>query len=723
MVSYSKKKQYSSNRLYIRYISMTLIYSMSLFLILALWSYDMHDAVFLSYANPAYSLNNWCGRIGACIALLLVYFFGAAYWLFIGLACFFMYAYAKRYHWTAIGQRVLVGLFSIIISAGLCAAYAMTTAVPITPGGMIGSMLYYILKVFFGPVGSLLVLHTSIIIGFILITNCAFMVTLGSCVRYIKQKKIIRFFATVKQIRIVYLQLQKKMRAFLMPFYRYSRTIYNFVHTDNHQSDERINAHDNLSHVTNNSQKKINHQSSYSIPLLTRTTATTIQAVAANKSGQTLDQQTLLLESKLEKFGIRGTTVNTKRGPVVTLFEYKPDSTIKLSKIVALENDLAMALQAMSVRILAPIPGKSVVGFEVANNVRADVLLPDLMESTEYKNTPMHLPLMLGKDIAGFPLLVDLFRMPHLLIAGSTGSGKSVALNALLISLLGKLMPDELSLILIDPKRLEFSMYNDIAHLLFPVVVDPLRAIPILRWVVNHMEERYELIAQAGSRTIVDYNKVMEEQGLGKMPFIVIMIDELADLMMVVGSDIEQLIARIAQKARAAGIHLIVATQRPSVDVITGIIKVNFPSRIAFRVSSKIDSRTIIDCSGAETLLGYGDMLFLDSHTGTLKRAHGAYIASEDIKQMTQAIRAQKKPTYKDCDLLDKNYDNELSTEDSLLYDNVCTFLKEIDAISISLLQRRFKIGYNRSARIISYLESQGLIMPADGSKTRKIIK
>jgi len=439
-----------------------------------------------------------------------------------------------------------------------------------------------------------------------------------------------------------------------------------------------------------------------------------------------LQDRAHVLEDKLKRFGVNGKVVAIKRGPVVTLFEYQPDIDTKLSKIIVLEDDLAMALQAMSIRIIAPIPGRSVVGFEVANTTRHDVLFSHITNQEAYTKFSGSLPLVLGKGTIGEVVVVDLVRMPHLLIAGSTGSGKSVALNAILISLLCKLSPDELKLILIDPKRLEFAAFTDIAHLLFPIVTSPHQAAPVLRWVVQEMEDRYEKMAQCGARNIGDYNERIKHnsgEGNSPLPFIVVVIDELADLMITAGRDIEDLITRITQMARAAGIHMIVATQRPSVDVITGLIKANFPSRISFRVASRIDSRTILDTTGADRLLGRGDMLFLDAAISQLRRVHGAYVSDKEIEQVADHIRQQRKVEYLDLHQVTAMQGQDMLATDDALYKDVREFLDEIDEISISLLQRKFRIGYNRSARIIDLLESQGLIMPQDGGKTRKVIR
>jgi DNA segregation ATPase FtsK/SpoIIIE-like protein len=430
-----------------------------------------------------------------------------------------------------------------------------------------------------------------------------------------------------------------------------------------------------------------------------------------------------VLEEKLDRFGVEGKVVSIEYGPVITLFQYEPSPDCKVSKIVALEDDLALALEATSIRIIAPIPGKSVVGFEISNKHRKDVLFSSVAHSEQFKNFDGSLPLVLGEDSIGHKVVVDLATMPHLLIAGSTGSGKSVALNAMLVSLLCKCSPDQLRLILIDPKRLEFSSYSDIAHLLFPIITQPRYAIGVLRWVVQEMESRYERMAEAGARNIFDYNNYCKINGNEELPFIVLVIDELADLMMTTGKDVEEQITRIAQMARASGIHMIVATQRPSVDVITGLIKVNFPSRVSFRVSSRVDSKTILDCSGSEKLLGKGDMLFMDSRSTRLQRVHGAYVSDDEINKVVSHVYSERAVEYLDLnELIVVAKKDSLDAEDEI-YGDIKKFISEVDEVSISLLQRKFRIGYNRSARIIDQLESHGLILPADGSKLRKVIK
>ena len=440
-----------------------------------------------------------------------------------------------------------------------------------------------------------------------------------------------------------------------------------------------------------------------------------------------LAQQSAILEEKLALFGVTGKVVRVHPGPVITLFEYRPEEHIKLSKIIGLEDDLAMALQALSIRLIAPIPGKDVVGFEVANKIRTPVLLSNIFHSAAWTKFKGSLPLILGEDTYGNHIVVDLATMPHVLIAGSTGSGKSVALNCMLVSLLCYKKPQDLKLIIIDPKQIEFTAFEKVAHLLFPVITDSKKAVPVLKWLVMTMENRYEQMSEVGVKNIFEYQKLQQiRSNLEPMPFIVMIIDELADLMMTTGKDAETLIARLAQMARAAGIHMIVATQRPSVDVITGLIKVNFPNRISFKVTSKVDSRTILDEMGAERLLGKGDMLFIDAKDPHIRRVHGAYVSEQEVHYLVSHIQQQQAPEFLDISdffASESDDDGALYENDQELYQQVVDMLEQYDEVSISLIQRRFRIGYNRSARIMETLQARGLIMPSDGGKMRRVVK
>ena len=431
-------------------------------------------------------------------------------------------------------------------------------------------------------------------------------------------------------------------------------------------------------------------------------------------------QKATLIEEKLADFGVTGKVVEIRPGPVITMFEYKPAPGIKINKIAALEGDLAMGLKALSIRIIAPIPGKDVVGIEVPNESREIVVLRELFESSSFMEKKSLLTIALGKDISGKPRYMDLQTAPHLMIAGTTGSGKSVLLNAAITSLLYRATPYELKLIMIDPKMLELSIYEDIPHLLHPVVTESKKAVAALKWLVQEMDSRYSMLSEEGVRDIDSFNRKLEtleieEKQLRWLPYIVVIIDELADLMMVSPSEVKDSIIRLAQKARAAGIHIIVSTQRPSADVVAGLIKANFPARISFLVSSKVDSRIILDTGGAETLLGKGDMLFLTSGGSNLLRLQGALISDDERKRVTDFLRSQANPVYIE-EITKDDSDDESSgvseDEKDELYDTALGIIAETGQASISMIQRRLKIGYNRAARIVEVMEKEGLIGP-----------
>lgn len=463
-----------------------------------------------------------------------------------------------------------------------------------------------------------------------------------------------------------------------------------------------------------------------------------------------------LLEKKLKDFSVEGEVVEIHPGPIITSYEFRPAAGVKVTKIVSLHDDLSMALSAVSVRIVAPIPGKDVVGIEIPNRRRDVVHLKEILKSDEYQNSNSPLTMALGKDIAGDPVSVDLRKMPHLLVAGATGAGKSVSLNSMLVSILMKATPDQVRFILIDPKRLELSAYEHIPHLLHPIITDPRDAGIALKRSVKEMEERYRTMAECGVRNIESFNKfvakehkagrttlkkkskpqpfedgedsgdsiTIDEKPLEKMPYILVVIDELSDLMMVAAREVEESITRLAQMARAAGIHLIIATQRPSVDVITGLIKANFPARISFQTTSKIDSRTILDTMGAERLLGMGDMLYLAPGTSNLVRIHGAYVSDTDIRNLTEFLRGTGEPVYDESfttpieetgpDAQEEEYDEK--------YDEAVEIVAQTKQASISMLQRKLRVGYNRSARMIERMENDGIVGPSDGVKLREVL-
>lgn len=472
------------------------------------------------------------------------------------------------------------------------------------------------------------------------------------------------------------------------------------------------------------------HPTEYILPPVTLLEDPAEQDVEIDTDSLRRDAETL--SQKLSDFGVMGSVVEISPGPVITRFEFEPAPGIKLNRIISLSDDLSLALKAVSVRI-APIPGKSVVGIEIPNKRRKTVYFKDIVSRDDFFDSPSRLTFGLGKDIAGTPIVSDLARMPHLLVAGTTGSGKSVFVNTVICSILFKATPEEVRFLMIDPKRLELSPYEGIPHLLHPVVIEPKKAAIALRWAVEEMERRYKRIAEKGTRNILQYNKKIDEEeksgeqhgeGHDRMAYIVVIIDELADLMMIAARDVEGYIARLAQMARAAGIHLMVATQRPSVDIITGLIKANFPSRISFQVSSKVDSRTIIDIMGAEKLLGDGDMLFLPPGTSRLQRVHGAFISEKEIRRVTEYVKKQAQPSYDESILAAREETTEAPEEDDYdeLYDNAVAIVAETRQASISMLQRRMRVGYNRAARMIERMEREGVVGPSDGVKPRDVL-
>jgi S-DNA-T family DNA segregation ATPase FtsK/SpoIIIE len=456
------------------------------------------------------------------------------------------------------------------------------------------------------------------------------------------------------------------------------------------------------------------------------------------KPEQKVDERELMdaarqLEEKCREFAVEGQVAQIHPGPVVTTYEFKPDAGVKYSKITSLADDLCLAMQAESV-LIDRIPGKSTVGIQIPNLNRESISLRELLDSDAYQRSGSKLTLALGKTIHGEPYVTDLATMPHLLIAGSTGTGKSVGLNAMLTSILYRATPDDVRMIMIDPKRLELGMYEEIPHLLTPVVVDPKKAANALRWAVREMEERYKTLAAEGVRNIEQYNRnirlVLQETGNKEadapkpLPFVVVVIDELADLMMVASNEVEESICRLAQMARAVGIHLILATQRPSVDVITGLIKANLPARISFRVSSKIDSRTILDANGSEQLLGKGDMLFLPPASSRCIRLHGPYISEQESARLASFLRKQGKPIFDETITAEdeKTGPGSLEFEKDELYDEAARIVVTSGQASISYLQRKLRIGFSRAARLVDMMEAEGLVSPGAGGKPREVL-
>lgn len=686
------------NSIYIffRHFFKTALILITTFLIIAsLIFYNNSDNTFFYQSTDAVKTNNLLGSFGANIAAILLYFFGPVIYLYIFVLLSVPHLFYKFGNLKKIRSRISPLICFLCLLSTISYIYDFDFNKNFSHHGLIG---------YLGGKLILSVFEYNIAQFFLFVLLMANLILLMQ-------------FNWITDLKFIF----KKIKTLIQKNKKITVEIKETVSQNDITKDLFWNNYINNKDFINNDktiEKNISQDTNYHLPILEETNINYKEQ--KNQLEEENQVKANILQTKLEKFGICGKIVNIINGSLVTLFEYEPSIDTKISNILSLEDDLALALQATSLRILAPIAGKSVVGFEVANSSPKPVYFNNIINNFSKGQKELKLPMVLGKDTMSNNIVIDLSTLPHLLIGGSTGAGKSVGLNVMLSTLLCTRSPQQVKLILIDPKRLEFSSYANIAHLLFEVVTDASKVVEVLKWTVMTMEERYKIMAKSGVKNKEEYSKLnMGEDGFDPMPYIVIIVDELADLMMIVGKEIETLIARLAQMARASGIHLIIATQRPSVDVITGLIKVNFPCRISFKVTSKVDSRTILDRMGAQSLLGKGDMLYLDPK-GMVSRIHGAYISNDEVGSIVEQIKMQVSASYEKIEQISV-IDTECQKDE--LLESVMAFIKTKDEISISLLQRIFKIGYNRSARIIEHLEQLGKIHPAIGSKMRKINK
>ncbi len=681
------------------------------------------------YSNSAVMVS-WSSWVSASCAALAFYIFGMSAWLIPILLGYVAFVIYKKYRLQ--DEKLRLSMFVVLFCA-LSLFAALGTGCQwhdlLLFGGLIGNFLLFFVRTF--DVFALrIVLLFTICLSFVLITRLFFVkyvFRFAHATVIFARKNNIFDRACVVIFRILHELVHMISWCFSLPSRYLHPALIREVESEDVFLDEVVNdvfweayklaaAHVSPSYLATNTPAEIKQE--YHVSLHDIFGRLTGERKNTDIVSSDITRDASILEEKLAHFGVHGHVREVKSGPVVTCFEYEPAVDTKLSKITALADDLLLALQALSLRIIAPIPGTNVVGFEVARVHRQTVSFAQLLHDGD-KHLDDKLPLLLGADVVGKPVSVDLVRLPHILMAGSTGSGKSVALHSMILSLLINKSPHDLKLILIDPKRLELRAYDGIGHLLFPVITEVAQTLQVLNWLMRAMHERYEKMAEYDARNIAQYHACVGEQERAQMPYIVVVIDELADLMLAAGNQLEVLIVRIAQMARAAGIHLIVATQRPSVDVITGLIKVNFVSRIALRVTSAIDSRVILDEDGAQRLVGAGDMLMRDGN-GMLKRIHGAFCTNEEIARVVSHIKKHyplDKPSFVHLE------QTVLSDESDPLYAEVLSFLQEIDEVSISLLQRRFRIGFNRSARIIDHLEADGRIVNVGSGKTRKVVR
>ena len=729
-----------------------------LFLLLSLVSFHSGDPSFNNNLEPA-SINNICGRVGAYVADLFYQIFGLPA-LLIPVACL-------TAAWRLLKFRDLHPRFyKLLAFCGVLATLAGLIALRfdqvswfgqtiVRSGGVIGDFLADTLKGWFNTIGAALFLAIGLVVCAILVARFSMVLFLEGL--FGRASDRLDRYREARAARREHEEqaLPKKDRGLVI-----------------HAPEPRPAAAATLQLLDRKTRRKgkdelaqeafdfIEPSGTYHQPPLSLLDHDGEKARPVDKDALMMNAR--LLEKKLQDFGVEGEVSEVKPGPVVTMYEFAPAPGVKVSKIAGLSDDLSMALKAQSIRIVAPIPGRGVVGIEIPNRDRETVYLKEIIAAEEFQKSGGRLPLALGKDIFGHTVVGDLARMPHLLVAGATGTGKSVSINAMILSLLYRADPRDVRLIMIDPKMLELSMYEGTPHLLLPVVTNPKKATLALNWAVREMERRYKLMADKGVRNIEGYNrKLVKEEELpkgrrgaaaavidddlgedslpeietvdegalehGHLPYIVVVVDELADLMMVAGREVEESIARLAQMARAAGIHLILATQRPSVDVITGLIKANLPTRISFKVFSRIDSRTILDQMGAEALLGNGDMLFIPPGSGVLQRVHGAFVSEIEVQRVVDFLKKQGSPDY-DKSILEAPAasGSGSSDEDDQGYDEkwdeALAIIAETRQASISMLQRRLRLGYNRAARMIEKMEAEGIVGPSDGtSRPREV--
>jgi len=749
----------------LREAALFILLAISLFLLTALITHDLQDPGW-SYTGPTVSIGNLAGVIGAWVSDVLYLLFGYLSFLFP-----VMIAYSG---WLVLRGRAddgeidfpVLGIrwlgFFMTLSTG-CALTSLHFVIPegllpLDGGGVLGRTLGDSMATGMGVLGSTLLLLAVFLAGITLFTGLSWlgvMDAIGSALlngfewlkTRINQLRETREEnkegAIARQSREIAIKEDiRKQEARKQPV-RIEPVINKVEMSERHTRESQISLFDDES------------SGETELPPLRLLD----EAVRSGKglSSDALEVLSRLVEHKLKDFNIEVEVVAVHPGPVITRFEMQPAPGIKASKITALSKDLARSLSVVSVRVVEVIPGKTYVGLEIPNEHRDIVVLGEILMSQAYDKASSPLTVALGKDISGHPVVTDLAKMPHLLVAGTTGSGKSVGINSMLVSLLYKSTPETVRLILIDPKMLELNVYDDIPHLLTPVVTDMSEAANALRWGVGEMENRYKLMASLGVRNITGYNRKVSEaieagepikdplfvydellgedrvaEDLKPLPFIVIVVDEFADLIMVVGKKIEELIARLAQKARASGIHLVLATQRPSVDVITGLIKSNIPSRIAFQVSSKVDSRTILDQMGAEQLLGHGDMLFMSAGSSIPERVHGAFVDDHEVHAVVEHLKKQARPNYIE-NLIADNSDvirlpgegpskADADGESDVLYDEAVKIVTESGKASISYVQRRLKIGYNRAARMVEEMEASGVVSAMQSNGQREVL-
>jgi len=710
-----------------------LVFACSLALVtLALFSFSPADPGFNHQAVAGHKTQNLVGTLGAYVAGGLVDLCGAAAWLwpvFFALAATMLFFPAFRPSWLRwVGGILLAVLLPIWVHFG--ALHLGLPGTGMASGGFIGRSLYALLQRIFGNYGFVLVAVCLTLIGGRLLFGISYRALMEKCTLWLAPLREMRQ-------RLVAWRQNRPEKTAPSASGQPPRTLARPrpPAEDTRREEPRAVPKAAQPKTVKTAPPVRPAGSGNSLPPIELLAPVPASRISISKT--VLDKQSQALTSCFSDFGIQGEVQGVQPGPVITMFEFKPAPGVKVSRIANMSDDLALALKARAVRIVAPLPGRDTVGIEIPNDQRQIVYLREILDAPAFADTKAQLPLALGMDIQGVPKIADLARMPHMLVAGATGAGKSVCLNCLLLSIIYKHGPEQVKLLLVDPKRIELAVYGSLPHLVHPVVTDMHLAKNALEWAVYEMEQRYEAMARTGVRHITTYNQKLAEMGddrpedmrdLKPFPYLIIVVDELADMMMTAAKEVEGSIVRLAQLARASGIHLILATQRPSVDVVTGIIKANFPSRIAFQVSSKHDSRTILDGIGAEYLLGHGDMLFKLSG-GNIQRVHGAFVGDDEIARVVEYWEKQR-PQRFELDFAEWNTAGENGGEggggasdvlDDPKYAEAIDFVTDQGRASISMIQRRLRIGFNRAARFIEQMEMDGIIGPQDGSKPRLV--
>ena len=731
--------------------------ALGVFLLVCLLSYSSEDPSFNNNLNPK-RINNLVGVFGSHLADLLYQSFGLTALLWPA-GCLHLAWRWLKFREVHFRMPRLIAFLLLQISLGGLLALEFTKVSIFgsyinEAGGAVGRILEQLLARYLNIGGAAIILIVFFLVALILSTRFSLVLFIDGILERFGRRLELRQQAKLAKAELR--QQKKKQIEIKAPTITEEPKRITEIQTPKTKNKKKTKEKDEINQET---FSFLEANGTYHRPAISLLDHEGGEAKPIDRDSLTMAAR--MLEKKLLDFGVEGDVVEVKPGPVVTMYEFSPAPGVKVNKISNLQDDLAMALQAVSIRIVAPIPGRGVVGIEIPNKDRETVYLKEIVDSDDFQRNGGKLPMALGKDIFGQVVVSDLAKMPHLLVAGSTGSGKSVSINTMILSLLYRGTPEDVRLIMIDPKMLELSIYEGIPHLLLPVVTNPKKASLALAWAVREMERRYKLMADKGVRNIDGYNRKLakelkeaedlpaaqeNEENLdegfedmplpqpepeevlehGHLPYIVVIVDELADLMMVAGREIEESIARLAQMARAAGIHLILATQRPSVDVITGLIKANFPTRISFKVFSRTDSRTILDSMGAEALLGMGDMLFLPPGVGYLQRVHGAFVSELEVQRVVDFLSKQGQPEY-DKSILQAppaaGGDNGEEEEYDERWDEALKIVTDTRQASISMLQRRLRVGYNRAARMIERMETEGIVGPSDGSgKPREVL-